>query len=62
MTKLHMPVECRQIVVAYNKSFRIFKSTNAVERFCRQYRLEVVGTESQYGSYIITLKKADSTI
>jgi hypothetical protein len=62
MVKLDMPIDCRQIVVAFNKSFRIFPSTNDVERFCRLNRLEVVTTESQFGSFIVTLKRADSTI
>jgi len=62
MVKLDMPIDCRQIVVAFNKSFRIFPSTYDVERFCRRNRLEVVYTESQFGSFIITLKRADSTI
>jgi len=62
MIKLDMPVNCRQIVVSFNKSFRIFPSTNDVERYCRHHKLEVLGAESQLGSYIVTVKKADSTI
>jgi hypothetical protein len=62
MIKLDMPVNCRQIVVSFNKSFRIFPSTNDVQRYCRYHKLEIVSAESQMGSYIITVKKADSTI
>jgi len=57
-----MPIDCRQIVVAFNKSFRIFPGTIQVERYCRRNRLEVVSQESQMGSFIVTLKRADSTI
>ena len=57
-----MPSNCRQIVVFFNKSYRIFPSTNDVQRYCRNNKLEIVSQESQMGSYIITVKKADSTI
>jgi len=56
-----MPRDCRQIVVAFNKSFRIFPSTSEVERYCRRNRLEVVSQENQMGSFIVTLKRADRT-
>ena len=62
MIKIDMPRDCRQIVVAFNKSFRIFPGTIEVERYCRRNRLEVVSQESQMGSFIVTLKRADSTI
>jgi hypothetical protein len=38
MIKIDMPRDCRQIVVAFNKSFRIFPSTSEVERYCRRNR------------------------
>ena len=62
MIKIDMPRDCIQIVVAFNKSFRIFSGTIEVERYCRRNRLEVVSQESQMGSLIVTLKRADSTI
>ena len=62
MIKLDIPSNCRQIVVFFNKSYRIFPSTNDVQRYCRNNKLEIVSQESQMGSYIITVKKADSTI
>jgi len=62
MIKLDMPIDCRHIVVAFNKSHRIFPSTYDVERFCKNNKLEIVGTESVMGSYIVTVKRADSYI
>ena len=62
MIKIDMPRDCSQIVVAFNKSFRIFSGTIEVERYCRRNRLEVVSQENQMGSFIVTLKRADSTI
>ena len=62
MIKIDMPRDCIQIVVAFNKSFRIFSGTIEVERYCRRNRLEVVSQENQMGSFIVTLKRADSTI
>lgn len=62
MIKLEMPIECRQIVVSFNRSFILFPSTHSVERFCRQNRLEIIDTESQLGNFIITVKRADSNI
>ena len=62
MVKIDMPRDCRQIFVAFNRSVRIFPSTSEVERYCRRNRLEVVSQENQMGSFIVTLKRADSTI
>jgi hypothetical protein len=59
---LDMPLNCRQIVVSFNKSFSVFPSTNDVQRYCRYHKLEIVTAETQMGSYIITVKKQDNSL
>jgi hypothetical protein len=59
---LDMPLNCRQIVVSFNKSFRVFPSTNDVQRYCKYHKLEIVTAETQMGSYIITVKKQDNSL
>jgi hypothetical protein len=59
---LDMPLNCRQIVVSFNKSFRVFPSTNDVQRYCKYHKLEIVTAGTQMGSYIITVKKQDNSL
>jgi len=59
---LDMPLNCRQIVVSFNKSFSVFPSTNDVQIYCRYHKLEIVTAETQMGSYIITVKKQDNSL
>ena len=59
---MYMPRDCCPLVVGGKSRGVIGTTTSVLEREGWRNRLEVVSQESQMGSFIVTLKRADSTI
>tara|TARA_R100001594_G_scaffold3982_1_gene14698 strand:- start:1199 stop:1387 length:189 start_codon:yes stop_codon:yes gene_type:complete len=62
METLEMPTDCSRIVLNQGGMFKIFRGTHALQKYCIDSRLEIVGTESNKGNFVVTVKKADSYI
>jgi len=62
MDTIEIPGVCRQLVINFNNTWRIFNSSREAERFCRNNKLEVVSREIVKSSWVVTVKRADSYI
>jgi hypothetical protein len=62
MDTIEIPGVCRQLVINFNNTWRIFNSSREAERFCRNNKLEVVSREIVGSSWVVTVKRADSYI